>query len=169
MAIYKTCDFCGKEFKTYACYDKRNRTHRFCSKPCEYKFNNYNNTRDSWRGGHIGKTTGYIYIKIDGKDIGEHILVAEKTIGRRLYADEVVHHINGIKTDNRPENLQVMTNSEHVKLHQIKAKPKICKRCGRERLIHGRGLCANCYGYALRKGELGKWFLKDTQNITIIQ
>lgn len=46
-----------------------------------------------------------------------HIVIAERTIGRRLMPDEVVHHINGIKHDNRPENLQVMKRSEHIKLH----------------------------------------------------
>lgn len=117
MAIYKKCDQCKKEFKTYLCYEKRNRKHRFCSKRCEAEFLKYNNTRENWKGGRISSSTGYIYIKIDGKEVGEHVLVAEKKIGRRLEADEVVHHINGDKTDNRPENLQVMTNSEHVKLH----------------------------------------------------
>ena len=47
----------------------------------------------------------------------EHILVAEEKIGRRLEADEVVHHINRIRDDNRPENLAVMTASEHMSFH----------------------------------------------------
>lgn len=167
MAIYKTCDLCGHEFKTYPCYDKRNHEHRFCSKACEAEFRRYHNTRETWKGGHIGITTGYQYIRIDGKDIGEHILVAEKKIGRRLKEDEVVHHINGDKTDNRPENLQVMTNSEHVKLHHPKTKrEKPCRRCEKVRIIHGRGLCANCYHHVLLKGELDKWDLDHTLSTT---
>lgn len=167
MAIYKTCDQCKKEFKTYPCYEKRNREHRFCSKACEMEFRKYNNTRETWKGGHIGATTGYQYIRINGKDVGEHILVAEKKIGRRLKPDEVVHHVNGNKTDNRPENLQVMTNSEHVKLHHPKTKSLLpCRRCGKERLMHGRGLCGNCYKTVLKKGELQQWDFIITQNTT---
>lgn len=41
----------------------------------------------------------------------------ENHLGRLLEPDEVVHHINGDKFDNRIENLEVMTNSEHVSLH----------------------------------------------------
>lgn len=44
----------------------------------------------------------------------EHRLVVEKELGRYLNKNECVHHINGIKTDNRPENLQVMKHSEHA-------------------------------------------------------
>lgn len=47
----------------------------------------------------------------------EHRLIMEEAIGRRLTKDEVVHHINHIRTDNRIENLKLMTFSEHMSLH----------------------------------------------------
>ena len=49
--------------------------------------------------------------------IMEHILVMETLIGRHLKEDEVVHHINGIKNDNRQENLKLMTFKEHAGYH----------------------------------------------------
>lgn len=54
--------------------------------------------------------------------VAEHMLVAEKTIGRFLRDDEVVHHINENKLDNTPENLLVLTQSEHIRLHANKRK-----------------------------------------------
>lgn len=49
--------------------------------------------------------------------IKEHRLVMEKHLGRYLEPHEHIHHINGIKTDNRLENLQIVTPQEHMSLH----------------------------------------------------
>jgi hypothetical protein len=51
--------------------------------------------------------------------IMEHDLVMECYIGRWLKKDEVVHHINHIRNDNRIENLKLMTFKEHARLHMI--------------------------------------------------
>lgn len=78
----------------------------------------------SWKGGIVKHTKGYILIKKSDHPrrdkrgyVFEHIIVAEEKIGRRLNPNECVHHINEIKNDNRPNNLQIMTISEHMRLH----------------------------------------------------
>lgn len=54
----------------------------------------------------------------NGDYVAEHILVAEAFLKRRLEGNEVVHHLNLDKLDNRRSNLIVLTNSMHVKLHR---------------------------------------------------
>lgn len=76
-------------------------------------------------GGHKKhRSDGYVSIYCPdhpdcAKDgyVMEHILIMEAQIGRRLKEDEVVHHINKIRSDNRIENLRLMTSKEHLSMH----------------------------------------------------
>ena len=60
---------------------------------------------------------GYFHVRKDGNYKRRNRVIAEKKIGRELKPEEVVHHINGIKTDDRPENLYVCSRGEHTAIH----------------------------------------------------
>lgn len=60
--------------------------------------------------------SGYIYIFVDGKPIGEHVHVAEQALGKKLPKGAEVHHVNGIKWDNCPTNLVVCPDQAYHKL-----------------------------------------------------
>lgn len=71
----------------------------------------------SWKGGRYVTRDGYIQLSVGGKVKQEHRLVVERAIGRPLLTEEIVHHINHVKDDNRLENLQILSRSEHAKEH----------------------------------------------------
>ena len=67
--------------------------------------------------------TGYIIKTLKGKLIYQHRFVMELFLNRKLNRKEHVHHINGNKTDNKIENLELISASNHGKEHmKIKAK-----------------------------------------------
>lgn len=77
----------------------------------------------AWKGGKYTNSKGYVVVYAPDHPYAvkvyvlEHRLIVEQRLGRLLAPNEIVHHINGITTDNRPENLEVMTRGEHNRHH----------------------------------------------------
>ncbi len=77
-------------------------------------------------GYHFVRAEGHPRARKDGF-IKRAILVLEAKLGRYLLSSEHSHHLNGIRDDDRPENLIALTNSEHARLHMT-ARPNIKNR-----------------------------------------
>lgn len=115
----------------------------------------------NWNGGVWITNRGYRKILTPGHPRGgrdgyvlEHILVAEKKIGRLLEKGEVIHHVNGNKLDNRPENLMLFSShSEHLKyeadLRGRKVTPVRCDTCGK--LFNKRNAAVKEYNFCCRQ------------------
>jgi len=110
------CLDCGKEIKYGS---KRCRS-------CSCKFNFSGKRNYNWHGG-IRKHEGYVFIlKHDHPRSGKSgyvkraILVLEEKLGRPIRNGYDSHHINEIKDDDRPENLEERQYGEHRSLHKKK-------------------------------------------------
>lgn len=146
MKLDCSCDFCGKQFFRYKSQTKGKR-HLFCSRECAHAFETkalnpegyqknfeksraflrehakeFNKSRMTkevrakLRESRLGTGRGISYTKLYGRH--EHRVVAEQMLGRPLLPGEVVHHIDGNKRNNRPENLMVFkSQAEHAAFH----------------------------------------------------
>lgn len=104
------CPVCGKTYK------RKRSSNKVCSSECARKYNSMNAKHK------VYMENGYLVEHKKGYNkkgnVKQHRRIMEEYLGRPLNPDEIVHHINGIKTDNRIENLQVMTWSEHSSMHR---------------------------------------------------
>lgn len=78
----------------------------------------------NWNGGSFKKAGGYRFVLRKGHPransngyVPEHILVWEETTGVQVPKNCCIHHLNGIKTDNRIENLCMMSHGAHTAMH----------------------------------------------------
>lgn len=118
---------------------------RFCSSKCNGR-SIRGPTHHNWKGGHTNKA-GYRFCMLTSfpethwailepmaqrglyrEGILEHRAVMAISLGRPLFPNETVHHINGRRTDNRIENLEL-----HVGPHGkgVRAKDLSCPHCGK--------------------------------------
>lgn len=78
-------------------------------------------------------SNGYVWERHDGgRAVAKHRYVLEKTIGRKLIKGESVHHINGIRDDNRPENLELWVGGIRYGQRATDLRCPHCKRTYQE-------------------------------------
>lgn len=127
----KQCDECGRVFvpssRHRRCPACRARDRCACGRPKQAKSATCGQCRAKsgqanghWRGGRTRHKAGYVMVRVPGHPrarqnspyVFEHILVAEELLGRYLVDGESVHHRNGVRDDNRPENLELWTRPQ---------------------------------------------------------
>ena len=116
----RTCEFCCTAYTTKigrAAHLKGSGGRRFCSIECQHN-SMKGNLAPNWNGGKHQNESGYVNVLVDGRYILEHRYVMEQRLGRPLTETETVHHVNGIKHDNRDENLELW-NSRHPKGQRV--------------------------------------------------
>ena len=118
---HRNCPGCRRQQRKTPCID--------CEALCSYEYERCvrcaglaqkGECNPNWRGGKYYNKKGYIMIRCSnhpranaqGGYVFEHILVMEDTLERYLESGENVHHKNGIKDDNRPENLELWTRPQ---------------------------------------------------------
>lgn len=131
---YNTCPICKNNFWVTISRELDGRG-KYCSKNCMYKRDMSNLSKGkefperqregapNFQGGRIFRQ-GYVWIldrnhprRQSNNYVPEHWLVMEQYIGRYIQKGEVVHHVDGNKTNNDIENLELMTRNEHDRLH----------------------------------------------------
>ena len=124
------CMECGNPFEQPK---RKDRPKRFCSKACANRNTARNRASTKYRR---LTTRGYVEIWKPDHPMAqksgymmEHRFLMAEYLGRVLEPDEVVHHKNEVKTDNRIENLELLGKVEHDRLPKPAPKPFACPHC----------------------------------------
>lgn len=123
--VLRTCERCGIEFPSIASRRHPGRA-VLCSRQCAGLSRNFQGQlKEGGSNWHGGRTVQRGYVKVYApehhslagrattrKYVFEHRIVMEQKLGRNLLPHETVHHMNGDRSDNRPENLELWATSQ---------------------------------------------------------
>lgn len=131
--VFMDCAACGKQMRRYRSQVKRAKWPMTCGWKCRSQvMSGANNPR--WAGGAwTERRSGYRFVltralsaedrallpEPEPREYPEHRLIVARSLGRALRPEEHVHHINGIKNDNRIENLYLMDWATHSREHRL--------------------------------------------------
>ncbi len=122
--VWAACIYCGAMRWVYTAKNGEP-----SESTCRHCVNRAGELNARWSGGRVNHFSGYIWVMVFPNDffypmankqgyVLEHRLVMAKHLGRCILLSEVVHHINGIKDDNRRDDLRLYGSSgEHQKYH----------------------------------------------------
>ena len=121
--VWMACEECGKPRWTF-CIHRKPTSHVCVQCNCR-RMRKCGSEHSSWRGGTFKDGCGYIQIKLTEDDrffpmaskaryIRQHRLVVAQHLGRLLGKHEHVHHKNGVRDDNRIENLELVSPANHT-------------------------------------------------------
>ena len=111
----KICLYCKKSF------NRKKRKDGLLTRPSIYKIQKFcsqkcaKSSRIKPEGSK--RKDGYVRVTIDGERRYLHRHVAEQKLGRKLRKKEHVHHIDGDKSNNHPDNLEIIEGTKHARYH----------------------------------------------------
>jgi hypothetical protein len=131
MEYIRNCIVCGREIIVHRKHPITPSQEKDVRKYCSVCWGNRLKGRPAHRWRPEDKyvdSQGYVHILVNGKHVSEHRYVMEQKLGRKLRKGEVVHHLDGNRANNSPENLSLYASSgKHSRDHCL-GKPNLKNR-----------------------------------------